>query len=138
MTSDNIGQYIVGIPVAVVLFLWLLVAVVASLVAPDDRRWTFFWITLFFLGPLGIAAAAIAQPRTPLYVALASRPRAKERQRHVCPRCGADSDLPKGAVAFDCWRCSEHVELEAPQAFQAPKEPWWSFMEGPGFRFGRR
>lgn len=45
---------------------WLLLfPLVAAWVAPDGRKLTFFWITLFFLGPLGIAAAAIAQPRPP-------------------------------------------------------------------------
>lgn len=38
-------------------------AFVAKLVAPPDRPWTFFWITLFFLGPLGPGVALIAQRR---------------------------------------------------------------------------
>ena len=54
-----------GLPFVVLLVAWLIVAGVAALVAPDDRKGTFFLITLFFLGPLGIAAAAIAQPRPP-------------------------------------------------------------------------
>lgn len=62
--DDNIGiAWLFGIPFGVLLIAWLIVAGVAALVAPDDRKGTFFLITLFFLGPLGIAAAAIAQPR---------------------------------------------------------------------------
>lgn len=58
-----------GVGILVLLAIWLLLfPTVAAVVAPDDRRWTFFWITLFFLGPFGIAAAAIAQPRPPRFV----------------------------------------------------------------------
>lgn len=53
------------IAIGVLVFLWVLIAAVAAVVAPYDRRLTFFLITLFFLGPIGIAAAAVAQPRPP-------------------------------------------------------------------------
>ena len=66
---------ILALPILVILFLWLIVALVAAAVAPIGRRLQFFIITLFFLGPLGIAAAAVAQPRPPRYgVAPAPRP----------------------------------------------------------------
>jgi len=42
---------------------WVICAFAALLVAPSDRHWSFFWCTLLFLGPLGIVAALIAQPR---------------------------------------------------------------------------
>jgi hypothetical protein len=77
-------------PLGLIVFLWLLVAFVAAHVAPDGRKGMFFVIALLFLGPFGIAAAPIAQPRTPLIVTLAARPLAKGRQRHLCPRCGAE------------------------------------------------
>jgi hypothetical protein len=41
----------------------LVSAIVAYLVAPDDRPWSFFWCTLLFLGPLGIVLAVIAPAR---------------------------------------------------------------------------
>ncbi len=62
----NSGSFILGLPFAVVFVLWIVCGVVAAVVAPWDRRMTFFLITLFFLGPIGIAAAAIAQPRRQL------------------------------------------------------------------------
>jgi hypothetical protein len=52
--------------VTVAAILWLLIfPMIAGLVAPNDRRWEFFFLTLFILwGPFGIACAAIANPRT--------------------------------------------------------------------------
>jgi hypothetical protein len=32
------------------------------IVAPEDRRWTFFWLTFLLFGPLGILAASVASP----------------------------------------------------------------------------
>ena len=62
--NDNTGiGLLFGLPFVVLLLGWLIIAGVAAVVAPDDRKGTFFLITFFFLGPLGIAAAAIAQPR---------------------------------------------------------------------------
>jgi hypothetical protein len=48
---------------AAVFVVWLLIAMLAALVAPDDRVWHFFWCTLLLLGPLGVAVALLAQPR---------------------------------------------------------------------------
>lgn len=42
--------------------LWVVIAIVAAVVAPDDRPWSFFWCTLL-LGPLGIVLALIAPAR---------------------------------------------------------------------------
>jgi hypothetical protein len=42
---------------------WVIGAFAALLVAPSDRHWSFFWCTLLFLGPIGIVAALLAQPR---------------------------------------------------------------------------
>jgi hypothetical protein len=48
-----------------VLILWVVwFPFIASLVAPDGRRGEFFLLTLFVVvGPLGVACAAIANPR---------------------------------------------------------------------------
>jgi len=50
------------IVVAVLIVLWF--PFVAALVAPDDRKIEFFILTLLVLwGPLGVACAAVANPR---------------------------------------------------------------------------
>lgn len=47
---------------------WIVIAVFAYILAPDDRRWHFFWCSLFLLGPLAIVLALIApaRPQAPL------------------------------------------------------------------------
>ena len=47
----------------------LLITVITAIVARKSRRIQFFLLTLLFLGPLELAAAAIAQPRDPMYFA---------------------------------------------------------------------
>jgi hypothetical protein len=47
----------------IAVLIWILTAVVACIVAPDDRPWSFFWCTLLLLGPLGVALALIAPSR---------------------------------------------------------------------------
>jgi hypothetical protein len=59
--SDADAAWIfIVLPIALVL--WILNAWWAYHVAPRDRSWTFCWLTLA-LGPIGVAAAAVAQPR---------------------------------------------------------------------------
>ena len=53
-------ELLAGVPVILIVVGWIAVAIVA----PAGRNGTFFIITLLFLGPLGLAAAAVAQPRT--------------------------------------------------------------------------
>ncbi|ABM14822.1 MULTISPECIES: hypothetical protein [Mycolicibacterium] len=53
----------VGAMVVIALIAWLLVALLAYVVAPADRPWSFFWCTLLLLGPIGVAIALLAQPR---------------------------------------------------------------------------
>jgi DNA-directed RNA polymerase subunit RPC12/RpoP len=89
------------------LLIWLVCGVVAQAVAPD-RRATFFWVTFLILGPLGVAAALIAQPSH----AGNWRPVAAGRRRFVCPRCGAENDIPEKDASYDCWRCSERRKVE--------------------------
>ena len=125
-TDDaNLGAFLLGLPLAVIVIGWLIVGIVAAVVAPKDRQGTFLLITLFFLGPLGIAAAAIAQPRVPLDVHVVERPRKEGRIRHMCPRCGAKTDLLDVATGFDCWRCSQHYKL-TPPVVPATKPTWFS------------
>ena len=60
--ADWIAQ-IQGLFLAAAVLLWLTIAFCAYIVAPRDRPWGFFWCTLLFLGPIGIAVALLAQPR---------------------------------------------------------------------------
>jgi hypothetical protein len=95
------------------LVLWVLLAWIAAMVAPDDRIGTFVGLTLLF-GPVGVLAAAVASPRDPEYF-IDEPPRrsiAKGRKRYRCTRCGAESDLhePKD---FECWRCGEKKYMVA-------------------------
>ncbi|KAA0093691.1 hypothetical protein CIW49_27000 [Mycolicibacterium sp. P1-18] len=48
---------------AVTFVVWLLIALLAAVVAPDDRASHFFWCTFLLLGPVGVAIALLAQPR---------------------------------------------------------------------------
>lgn len=98
----GVGELIIFLTV------WVILAVVAWAVAPDDRRWQFVGLTLLVLGPLGVAAAAIAQPRVPVDPAPPPRPVAAGRRRFTCPRCGAENDILESDRSYDCWRCSEH------------------------------
>lgn len=96
----------------IVLLVWLVNAFVASHLAPKDRTATFFWLTLLILGPLGVLAAVLAQPRVPMYVAPPARPIAPGRRRFICLRCGAENDIPEPDASYDCWRCSEHRTVQ--------------------------
>jgi DNA-directed RNA polymerase subunit RPC12/RpoP len=113
------GVFYVLTLIVVGLFLWVLNAFVAAAVAPEDRSKTFFWLTLLILGPLGVAAAAVAQTRDSAYVAPPKRPIATGRRRFVCPRCGAENDIPESSRSYDCWRCTEHRKVEAPKSSTA-------------------
>jgi DNA-directed RNA polymerase subunit RPC12/RpoP len=98
------------IPTAVI-GVWIGTAVAASRLAPD-RSSHFFWATLLVLGRIGIAAALVAQPRD---TAPPRRPTAPGRRRFICPRCGADNDIPESDRSYDCWRCSDHRKVEQPK-----------------------
>jgi hypothetical protein len=60
--SAFVSSYFLGV-LAVGFLVWLICACIALIVAPNDRPWSFFWCTLLFLGPLGIALALIAPSR---------------------------------------------------------------------------
>ncbi|KUI41812.1 hypothetical protein AU198_11650 [Mycobacterium sp. GA-1199] len=62
MTADQIDDIFRNWFLAILLW-WIFIGAVAAFVAPEDRRLTFFLITIFFLGPLGIGFAAVAQSR---------------------------------------------------------------------------
>ena len=108
---DSFLAFTIG-ELIIFLTLWVILAVVAYVVAPDDRRWTFVCLTLFLLGPLGVAAAAVAQSREPGFAAPPRRTVAANRRRFICPRCGADNDISESDRSYDCWRCSEHRKVE--------------------------
>jgi DNA-directed RNA polymerase subunit RPC12/RpoP len=97
----------------IVFFVWLVCGFVAQAVA-RDRNTMFFWVTFLILGPLGVAAALIAQPEQ----TVTRRAVAAGRRRFVCPRCGAENDIPENDESYNCWRCSEHRTVQA-----ATKEP---------------
>lgn len=67
--DPDVHQLLDLIAVNVILFtvgvfiLWLLIALLAAAVAPDDRSWPFFWCTFLLLGPIGVALALIAPSR---------------------------------------------------------------------------
>lgn len=56
-----------GVLAGVIFFVWLLIALLAAAVAPNDRPWSFFWCTFLLLGPIGVALALVA-PARPQYV----------------------------------------------------------------------
>jgi hypothetical protein len=76
---------------------------IAAVVAPQGRRWTFFMITLFFLGPMGIGFAAVASPRAPDVDETA--------QTVFCWRCDARQNVDLDADQFDCWRCETKQDI---------------------------
>jgi hypothetical protein len=47
---DSFLAFTIG-ELIIILTLWVILAVVAYVVAPDDRRWTFLGLTLLLLGP---------------------------------------------------------------------------------------
>jgi hypothetical protein len=47
---DNEGSGLLVIYAFLLIVIWLLIAVVASFLAPTDRRVTFFWLTFLLLG----------------------------------------------------------------------------------------
>jgi DNA-directed RNA polymerase subunit RPC12/RpoP len=94
---------------------WFVCGITAGVIADYRNRngIGFFFATLFFLGPLGIAVAMLA-PRGELD-RLPSAPKrkiAEGRQRFTCPRCGADNDLSNADTSYDCWRCGEHRNVK--------------------------
>lgn len=69
-SSDDMIRWLGGLSgtllillIAGVFFVWLLLATIALIVAPDDHPWHFFWCTFLLLGPLGVALALVAPSR---------------------------------------------------------------------------
>jgi hypothetical protein len=91
-----------------ILIAWLAMTFVAYFVAPDDRRLTFCLLTALVAGPLGLLAAAVAQPR--------SWPLSVGRSRQRCGVCGSESHIPETAAEYTCWQCSKKwlVAAQAP------------------------
>lgn len=115
-------------------FVWGVSALVAGMIAADRDRsfFGFAAVTFFFLGPLGPGFALIATHgriekaqlqasglpmKRPLQLQAAGQPTtrtvAKGRRRFICPRCGAENDIPNADTSYDCWQCSEHRNVEA-------------------------
>ena len=119
--TDNGGDLLAGLaflgllPIALILFVWLLTAFVAGVIAQERRRsfWGFFFATFFFLGPLGVGVALLATRAELDHAYLPpKRTVAEGRQRFTCPRCGAESDIPDADTPYDCWRCGEHRKVK--------------------------
>jgi DNA-directed RNA polymerase subunit RPC12/RpoP len=101
-------------PFIIAIVFWIVCTIVAAVVAPEDRRATFALLTFFLLGPIGVAAAAIAEPREVPEPEPERRAVADGRRRFNCPRCGADNDIPREDTSYDCWRCSERRNVKPP------------------------
>ena len=68
MSNDSSpGIFLVLVMFFVGVLIWFLIAYAAAALAPSDRSWTFFWLTLLLFGPLGIILAVVASPRDPAY-----------------------------------------------------------------------
>jgi len=117
--SEDLGPALAFLglfPIFVVLFVWLVCAVVAGVIAQDRNRsgWGFGLCTFFFLGPLGVGVALLATRGELDQPPPSSQKRrvAEGRQRFTCPRCGAESDIPNADTSYDCWRCGEHRKVK--------------------------
>jgi DNA-directed RNA polymerase subunit RPC12/RpoP len=126
--GDGAAWALLGIgflPFFVLLFVWLISAVVAAIIADHRGRsgGGFFFATFFFLGPLGPGFALLAArevngvpvERLPRLQAPPPEKRsvADGRRRFTCPRCGAENDIPDADTSYDCWRCEEHRAVKA-------------------------
>jgi hypothetical protein len=124
-----------GILLFLLFVIWVVCAIIAAVVAPDDRRVTFFWLTFFF-GFFGIWAAAIASPRTK-----AGRPAPPGKRRVYCIRCDAPQNIPIDATEFTCWQCSQQMGFGVPSTSgndqQAPPNPGTPTTQPPAFLPGR-
>jgi len=89
--------------VVVLIFVWVVSAIVAAVAAPEGRAAEFFCLTLFFLGPLGVGFAAVAVPREIVV---------EGRRRVVCPRCAAAQYMVIRDRDFDCWRCHQRGAVD--------------------------
>jgi len=112
--DDASAGFILGMPVVVVLVAWIAMALIAAWIAPFDRRMVFFLLTAFILGPFGVMAAAIAQPRPDDGLP------ASGRTRFICPQCRARSDIKDSATSFECWRCHTDWPTNKPTAPAKP------------------
>jgi hypothetical protein len=54
-------------PNIVLLVAWVILAAIAAIAAPEGRKTIFFVCTLLLLGPLGVHAALVANPRADYY-----------------------------------------------------------------------
>lgn len=119
--TGDIGWALFGIglvPLFLLFFFWVVSACVAAAIASDRGRSFGGWfaVTFFFLGPLGPGFALLAQRELNGVPVGPSRPPQVEkkrevaagRRRFVCPRCGAENDIPDADTSYDCWRCAEH------------------------------
>jgi hypothetical protein len=83
--------FLTALPFVLGILFWIALIVTAVLVAPPDRRVTFGLLTAFLLGPLGVAAASIAQSRQ---LPLLLRKKCLDCAEHVladakvCKHCG--------------------------------------------------
>jgi DNA-directed RNA polymerase subunit RPC12/RpoP len=115
MTLVQIGY----LQLAIIFAVWLVCGAVAWTISPD-RPALYFWVTFLILGPLGVAVALVAgsvqkEPEV-------KRAVAEGRRRFVCPRCGAENDIPEAERSYECWRCSERRTVKAATAKSAPKK----------------
>ncbi|MET0457071.1 MAG: hypothetical protein ABW137_35000 [Mycobacterium sp.] len=60
--SDLFANFF-GVALVAAIVVWVLIALLAGIVAPDDRPWHFFWAALLLLGALAVVLALIAPAR---------------------------------------------------------------------------
>jgi hypothetical protein len=100
--NDNFDLPDLALGWLTLIFIWLVVfgvlATIAALVAPEGRRGTFFLLTFFILGPLGVGFASVAPARPP---------RAKVSWHYSCEKCGAIQNVEHGTKTADCYRCGD-------------------------------
>jgi DNA-directed RNA polymerase subunit RPC12/RpoP len=119
--TDSGGDFLAGLallgllPILPILFVWFSTAFVAGLIAVSREHsfWGFFFATFFFLGPLGVGVALLATRGELDYAHVPPmRKVAEGRQRFICPRCGAESDISYTDTPYDCWCCGEHRKVK--------------------------
>ncbi|KGI69590.1 hypothetical protein MJO55_21580 [Mycolicibacterium rufum] len=109
--------------VLIAVIVWLSCGVAAYLAGPERYAGRLFWLTLAFMGPLGIAAALIMKTiedfaqssapdhLTPIKLAAPqskTAPAAPPDKRKIrCPHCNAELLVGKTAARFKCVKCNE-------------------------------
>lgn len=109
---DDMERWIADFPplLKVLVFLWVVMALVAAAYAPRGRSVEFFLLALLFLGPLGIGFASVAVPRATVAYGL---------WQFTCKWCEARQNIPEDVPSMKCWRCGRIHTFEQKKGFAA-------------------